>query len=64
MLYYVTDSADIGSKGITQLGNTNLSGLENSASEMSRQGKQIPKLHGNDLTAIFLFCFIFVFNYS
>jgi len=50
MLYDVTDSADIGSKGT----NSSLSGVRNStrtlpASEIPKQGKQAPVLHGNFL---------------
>ncbi|KAH1216734.1 Protein REVEILLE 8 [Glycine max] len=51
MLYDVTDSADIGSKGITQITNSSLSGVGNSTrtlltSEIPKQGKQAPVLHG------------------
>ncbi|KAJ1395982.1 SANT/Myb domain [Sesbania bispinosa] len=51
MLYDGTDSADIGSKGIIRIGNNSLNGVGNSgrklpASEMPKQGKQIPVLHG------------------
>ncbi|RDX88526.1 Protein REVEILLE 8, partial [Mucuna pruriens] len=49
MLYDVTDSADIGSNGITRIGQSSLSGVVNStrnATEMPQQGKQAPVLHG------------------
>jgi len=54
MLYDVTDSADIGSKGTTQITNSTLSGVRNSTrslptSEIPKQGKQAPVLHGNFL---------------
>lgn len=54
MLYDVTDSADIGSKGITKITNSSLSGVRNSTrtlqtSEIPKQGKQAPVLHGNFL---------------
>ncbi|KAF7804500.1 protein REVEILLE 8-like isoform X1 [Senna tora] len=50
-VYYVTDSADIGSKGIARISNSSLSGVGNSArmlqsSEIPKQGKQAPVLHG------------------
>ncbi|XP_027365140.1 protein REVEILLE 8-like [Abrus precatorius] len=45
------NEADIGSKGITQITNSGLSGVDNStrtlpASEIPKQGKQAPMLHG------------------
>ncbi|KAH1258573.1 Protein REVEILLE 8 [Glycine max] len=51
MLYDVTDSADIGSKGITRIGHSSLSGVGNStrnlpATEMAKQGKQAQVIHG------------------
>ncbi|KAF1860314.1 hypothetical protein Lal_00037652 [Lupinus albus] len=51
MLYDITYSADIGIKGITQIGNINLSVVGNSnrtvlTSEIQNQGKQAPVLHG------------------
>ena len=67
MLYDVTDSADIGSKGITQITNSSLSGVGNSTrtlltSEIPKQGKQAPVLHGNLLICWFLFCIHFQLN--
>lgn len=64
MLYDVTDSADIGSKGITRIDHSSLSGVGNStrnlpATEMPKQGKQAQVIHGNDLTCIF-FSFVFI----
>jgi len=55
MLYDVTDSADIGSKGMPKITNSSLSGVRNStrtlpSSEIPKQGKQAPVLHGNLLT--------------
>ncbi|RYR72946.1 hypothetical protein Ahy_A02g007174 isoform B [Arachis hypogaea] len=51
MLYDVTDSADIGSKGITQISNSSLNGVGNStrkllSSEIPKQGKPAPVIHG------------------
>lgn len=53
MAYDVTDSADIASKGVTTVSNSNLSGMVGSirtlpSSEMPKQGKP-PVLHGNRL---------------
>ena len=52
IVYDVTDSADIGSKGIARISNSGLSGVGNStrtipSSELTKQGKQAPVLHGN-----------------
>lgn len=52
MPYNVTDSADIGSKGIARISNNNVSGLGTSgrtlpSSDIPKQGKQAPVLHGN-----------------
>jgi len=63
MLYDVTDSADIGSKGITRIDHSSLSGVGNStrnlpATEMPKQGKQAQVIHGNDLTCIFFIFYI------
>jgi len=56
MFYDVTDSADIGSKGVTIIGNSCLSDVGNStklsATKMPKQGKQTQVLHGNDLTSL------------
>jgi len=57
MFYDVTDSADIGSKGVTIIGNSCVSNVGNStrklsATEMPKQGKQTQVLHGNDLTSV------------
>ncbi|KAH7553475.1 hypothetical protein JRO89_XS12G0016300 [Xanthoceras sorbifolium] len=51
MAYHVTDSADIGSKGVVRTGNSNVSAIGNSTralpnSELPKQGKQVPVLHG------------------
>lgn len=64
MLYDVTDSADIGSKGITLISNSSLSGVGNSTrmlltSEIPKQGRQAPVLHGN-LRIYFYFFFAFI----
>ncbi|CAK7342918.1 unnamed protein product [Dovyalis caffra] len=47
----VTDSADIGPKGVSRVSNNNVSGLGTSSrtlpsAEMPKQGKQAPMLHG------------------
>lgn len=60
MFYDVTDSADIGSKGVTIIGRSCLSGVGNStrklsATEMPKQGKQTQVLHGIDLTSFHIF---------
>lgn len=54
MAYHITDSADIGSKGLSRVGNSAVGGIVNStrtvpSSEMPKQGKQVPALHGNSL---------------
>ena len=54
MVFNVTDSADIASKGIARISNSSLSGMGNSirtpsSSEIPKPGKQAPVLHGNDL---------------
>jgi len=57
MLYDVTDSADIGSKGIS---NSGLSGVEDTntrlpTSQIPTQGTQNPVIHGNRLRQVHLF---------
>lgn len=53
MACYITDSADdIGSKGISGIGNSTVGGIGSSArtqpsTDMPKQGKQVPVLHGN-----------------
>jgi len=54
MLYDVTDSADIGSKGIS---NSGLSGVEDTntrlpTSQIPTQGTQNPVIHGNRLRQV------------
>lgn len=54
MAYNITDSADIGSKGVARIGNTGITGFGStsrliSGSEMPKQGKQTPILHGDHL---------------
>ncbi|KAK6231537.1 hypothetical protein SCA6_001610 [Theobroma cacao] len=49
--YNVTDSADIGSKGVARISNSGVSGIGSSSrtipsSDMPNQGKQAPMLHG------------------
>lgn len=70
MACHVTDSADIGSKGVTGLGNNNVSGIGSSSktqsiSEKSKPGKQVPMLHGNllDHKIPFLLFLFFVFRF-
>ncbi|XP_031249975.1 protein REVEILLE 8-like isoform X2 [Pistacia vera] len=51
MAYHVTDSADIGSKGVSRMGNSSVSCIGSSSrtlitSETPKQGKQVPMLHG------------------
>ena len=51
MLYDITNLDDIGSKGITKITNNSLRGVGNSTktlptSEIAKQGKQAPVLHG------------------
>ena len=53
MIYHITDSADIGSKGLVRMGNSSVSGIGSStrtlpSSELPNQGK-VPVLHGNHL---------------
>ena len=68
MLYDVADSADIGSKGITQISNGSLNGVGNSTrklltSEIPKQATQAPVIHRNRLMYIdFYFLFLFKLN--
>ncbi|TXG59105.1 hypothetical protein EZV62_016934 [Acer yangbiense] len=50
MIYHITDSADIGSKGLVRTGNSNVGGIGSStrtlpSSELPKQG-EVPVLHG------------------
>lgn len=69
MLYDVTDSADIGSKGITQISNSSLNGVGNStrkllSSEIPKQGKPAPVIHGNLMYIDFYVLFVYKLNFS
>ena len=61
MAYNITDSADIGSKGIGRITNSSAVGIGSSnrtlpSSELPAQGEQNSLLHGN-LLAASLMCF-------
>lgn len=52
MAYNVTDSADIGSKGVARISNSDVSGIRSSSrtlpgSDIPNQGEKAPMLHGN-----------------
>lgn len=61
MACYITESADIGSNGISRLGNNILAGIASSirtltSSEMPKQGKQVPVFHGiTDFAEVYSF---------
>ena len=59
MAYNVTDSADIGSKGVARFSDSSIGGIGSlgraaSSSELVKQGKQGSLLHGKLLDSFFL----------